>query len=165
MKNIKNILIGFTIWFHQPYLSAQQVTIIPFKTLETLIKKDNDTTYIVNFFAAWCAPCVKELPEFTAFAEQHKVEKMQLLFVSLDFKKDYEKSLTPLSKKLNLGQNVYLLDEKNPNNWIDKININWGGDIPATLFLNNEKHFSKLYNQSFTKELLFQTLKSIQNAQ
>lgn len=143
------------------YLFSQQVRVISFETLEKLIHKPNDTTYIVNFFASWCAPCVKELPEFVQFAKDHKDEKMSLLFVSLDFKKDYKKNLVPLSKKLNLGENVYLLDESNANNWINRLNKQWGGDIPATFFINSKRQFSKCYAQSFTSDLLFQTLKSV----
>ena len=71
------------------------------------------------------------------------------------------KNVVPLSKKLNLGQNVYLLDEPDANNWINRLDKQWGGDIPATLFINSKRQFSTLYAQSFTKDLLFQTLKSV----
>lgn len=146
---------------NSPCLFAQKVRVISFKTLETMFNKPNDTTYIVNFFASWCAPCVKELPEFIRFDKENKNEKMQLIFVSLDFKKDIKKDLGPLSKKLNLGQNLYVLDETNANNWINQVDTTWGGDIPATLFINNQKRFSKLFNQSFTSDLLFKTFKLI----
>jgi thiol-disulfide isomerase/thioredoxin len=126
-----------------------------------MFNQPNDTTYIVNFFASWCVPCVKELPEFTAFAAAHKTEKMQVIYVSLDFKKDIKQKLGPLSIKGVLGQNVYLLDETNANNWINQVDSTWGGDIPATLFVNNQKRFSKLFNQSFTSDLLFKTFKLI----
>jgi thiol-disulfide isomerase/thioredoxin len=126
-----------------------------------MFNQPNDTTYIVNFFASWCAPCVRELPEFMAFAEAYKTEKVQVIYVSLDSKKDAKKKLGPLSIKHNLGQNVYLLDETNANNWINQIDTAWRGDIPATLFVNHQKHFSKLFAQSFTKNLLFQTFLTI----
>src|SRR5690606_1652060 len=35
-----------------------------FEGLEHFLKKDNDTTYVVNFWATWCVPCVEELPHF-----------------------------------------------------------------------------------------------------
>ncbi len=156
MKRLHYLTVFVVLLMNSPCLFAQNVRVISFKTLETLINKPNDTTYIVNFFASWCAPCVKELPEFTAFAEAHKSQKIQVLYVSLDFKKDVKKKLAPLSIKHNLGQNVYLLDETNANNWINQVDSAWGGDIPATLFVNSKKQYRKLFNQSFTKELLFE---------
>ncbi len=161
MKKSNCILIFVVLFMNSSYLFAQKVRAISFKTLETMINKPNDTTYIVNFFASWCAPCVKELPEFVAFAEAHKTDKIQVLFVSLDFKKDVKKNLGPLSIKHNLGQNLYILDEANANNWINKVDSAWGGDIPATLFVNNQKRFYKLFNQSFTDDLLLKTVKLI----
>jgi thiol-disulfide isomerase/thioredoxin len=161
MKRLNYLTVFVVLFINSPYSFAQKVRVIPFKTLQILFNKPNDTTYIVNFFASWCAPCVKELPEFVAFAEAHKNEKIQVLFVSLDFKKDLKKSLGPLSIKHNLRQNVYLLDETNANNWINQVDSTWTGDIPATLFINYKKNYNKLFNQSFTNDLLFKTVKLI----
>ena len=161
MKKLKCLTVFVVLFMNNPYLFAQKVRVIPFKTLETRVNQPNDTTYIVNFFASWCAPCVKELPEFVAFAAARKTEKIQVIYVSLDFKKDVKKKLDPLSKKLNLGQNVYLLAEINANNWINQVDTAWGGDIPATLFVNSKKQYHQLFNQSFTQALLSETVSKI----
>jgi thiol-disulfide isomerase/thioredoxin len=171
MKRLNYLTVFVVLLMNNSCLSAQSVKVISFKTLQTMFNQPNDTTYIVNFFASWCAPCVRELPEFMAFAEAYKTEKVQVIYVSLDSKKDAKKKLGPLSiwrettsrtsGKLNFGRNLYLLDETNANNWINQIDSTWGGDIPATLFVNHQKHFSKLFAQSFTKNLLFQTFLTI----
>jgi thiol-disulfide isomerase/thioredoxin len=161
MKRLNYLTVFVVLLMNNPCLLAQSVKVISFKTLETLFNQPNDTTYIAHFFASWCVPCVKELPEFVAFAEAHKTEKVQVLYVSLDFKKDVKKKLGPLSIKHHLGQNVYLLDETNANKWINKVDSAWGGDIPATLFVNHQKHFKRLFAQSFTQALLSETLLTI----
>lgn len=38
---------------------------------------------VVNYFAEWCAPCLKELPELNAFHQQH-ADQVTLLGVSFD---------------------------------------------------------------------------------
>jgi thiol-disulfide isomerase/thioredoxin len=173
MKRLNYKVISVALMMNSLFLFAQtssrfqtatplnKVRVASFKTLETRFNQPNDTTYIVNFFAAWCAPCVKELPEFVAFAEAHETEKVQVLYVSLDFKKDIKKKVGPLSIKHHLGQNVYLLDETNASNWINQIDSAWGGDIPATLFVNHQKQYKRLFAQSFTQALLSETFLTI----
>jgi thiol-disulfide isomerase/thioredoxin len=38
----------------------------------------------VNFWASWCAPCLEELPELSAYAERKAGEGLQVLGFSLD---------------------------------------------------------------------------------
>ena len=74
---------------------AQQARIVKFGDLATMMSQKNDTTYIFNFFATWCVPCVKEFPAFQRFSARYADKKMKLIFVSLDFKKDFSKRLLP----------------------------------------------------------------------
>ena len=35
-----------------------------FDGLQPFLNQKNDTLYVINFWATWCVPCVKELPIF-----------------------------------------------------------------------------------------------------
>ncbi|MBY6062855.1 TlpA family protein disulfide reductase [Pseudidiomarina sediminum] len=54
---------------------------------------------IVNYFAEWCAPCLRELPELNEFYHQHQ-DKAHLLGVSFDGLNDEE--LAALAAKHNI---------------------------------------------------------------
>lgn len=125
-----------------------------FKGLETLINVNNDTTYVYNFWATWCAPCVKELPVFLKLQETYKEKPLKLILVSLDFPKSVEKNLLPFLERKKMNVEVILLNDVDANNWIDKVHKNWSGAIPATLIVNNNQKKRKFFEQSFDFETL-----------
>jgi len=104
---------------------------------------DNDTTYVVNFWATWCKPCVEELPWFEQLHEQFQGQKVKVVLVSLDFKKDLEKKLLPFVQSRKLKSTVVALTDSAYQNWIDKVNQAWGGAIPVTLVYNARKRAFK----------------------
>jgi len=103
-----------------------------FDGLEPLFKFENDTTYVINFWATWCRPCIKELPYFEEFNSRHKNEKVKVVLVSLDFPKQVETNLVPFVKKKALKSKVVVLLDGQYNDWIDKVSPDWSGAIPAT---------------------------------
>ncbi len=107
-----------------------------FDELEYLFNQKNDTTYIINFWATWCKPCVKELPYFEEVKEKYKDEKVQIVLVSLDFKRQLEKKLRPFLEERKLQSEVVVLTDSNSNGWIDRIDKDWDGAIPVTVVYN-----------------------------
>lgn len=108
-------------------------------TLEQLQKKtllNNDTLYVVNFWATWCKPCIAEMPYFEAAGKKFADKKVKVLLVSLDFLSEKERVAKFVTVK-NLGSEVYLLNAGNPNNWVDKIDPAWSGALPATVMYKN----------------------------
>jgi thiol-disulfide isomerase/thioredoxin len=97
---------------------------------------DSNYVYVVNFWATWCKPCVEELPLFFELEEKLKHKKVEFIYVSLDFLKQLEKSLVPFLNKNKVRSKVIVLDQKNANEWMEKIEADWSGSIPATLFYN-----------------------------
>ena len=90
---------------------------------EPLLKMDNDTTYVVNFWATWCKPCVEELPFFEKLIAETAGsngagQPIKVLLVSMDFPKDYQRKLTPFVVERNRQHNVDALGDQKYANWI-----------------------------------------------
>lgn len=144
------------------YKSANyEVKSYDYEGLEALMSVANDTTYVYNFWATWCAPCVKELPSFLKLQEAYKDKPFKLILVSLDFSKSVEKSLLPFLEKKKMNVEVILLNDPDVNSWIEKVDKDWSGAIPATLIVN--KNMRKFYEQSFEYEELEEEVKSFIN--
>jgi thiol-disulfide isomerase/thioredoxin len=120
-------------------VSAQRPAVYKINDLLNRINNNSDTTYVVNFWATWCKPCVAELPEFEKFHIENQGRKIKVLLVSLDFVEEIDKKLKDFLSKNKLTCEVVLLDEVNGNNFINKISEQWSGAIPATLITPKNK--------------------------
>jgi thiol-disulfide isomerase/thioredoxin len=120
--------------------------------LEPLINKNDDKVHVVNFWATWCAPCIKELPYFEYINEKYRDKNVEVLLVSLDFPKNYEAKLKPFLKKYVIKSQVVAFDDTDQNRWIPSINKDWSGALPATIIYSSDKR--QFYERSFTQEEL-----------
>lgn len=116
--------------------SNTDIPIYNFETLEPLLYTNTNKTYIINFWAMWCAPCVKELPVFELYKKDNL--DVEIILVSLDFPEDIETKLKPFLKQKGISSKVVLLDDPDANSWINKIDSNWSGAIPFTIIFNNK---------------------------
>lgn len=133
---------------------AQKVDVIKYNGLQTLRNQPHDTLYVVNFWATWCRPCVKELPYFEAASQRYKNQPVKVLLVSMDAVEDLDTRVKPFIKKRNMQANVLLLDEVDGNSWIDKIEPKWSGAIPATMVFNNKRGIYEFREAEMTEQEL-----------
>lgn len=148
------LIISLALLTHTIY--SQNVSVIKITDLEKRIRNNSDTTYIINFWATWCVPCVKELPDFDSINTAYINKKVKVILVSLDFKEDLKIKLMPFISTKKIKSEVVLLDELNANYFIPKISDEWSGAIPATLIINNQKKL----NHFFEKKLNYEFLKT-----
>lgn len=136
-------------------LMAQSVRTVNFEEIETRLKSNSDTTFVINFWATWCKPCVEEMPDFQRLSSETKLQKIKFIFVSLDFVNELDK-VKEFIKNKEIKEETLLLKTPDQNSWIDKISKTWLGSIPATLLINNS-----LMKQKFIeKQLDYQQLVS-----
>jgi thiol-disulfide isomerase/thioredoxin len=120
----------------QVFSQTEKVRVIKFEDLQKQINKVSDTTLVVHFWATWCKPCIEELPNYEKLSQEFIKKKIRFLLVSMDFPKDLKDKIEPFIAKNNINSEVVLLDEPDYNAWIDEIDKDWSGTIPATLMVN-----------------------------
>jgi len=138
-------------------MEAEPISVrIPSYDFETfqkkILQKNNDTTYVVNFWATWCKPCVKELPYFERINKEYADKKVKVILASLDFPNKVQSQVVPFIKKNKLHSEIVLLDDADANSWIPKVSEEWSGAIPATVIYKDDSR--KFYEKSFTYEEL-----------
>lgn len=117
--------------------SAQKVAVYEkFDDFEKAIIKEDENIYVINFWATWCAPCVKELPYFEKLHAENK--NVKVILVSIDSRKDLDKKLLPFIERKKITAEVVMLSDIGYNTWLPKIDQSWSGSIPATLIIKGK---------------------------
>jgi len=142
-------------------IKAIELEIYDFNGLEKFLNQEDDKVHVINFWATWCKPCVKELPHFEKLNKEYKDKGVEVLLVSLDFPKQYDKKLKPFIVKYNLKSRILVLDDVDMNTWIPKVDKGWSGSIPATLIYNKNKR--QFYSKTFAYEELVNELEKFLN--
>lgn len=114
---------------------------------DIMTELSQDTTYVINFWATWCGPCIKELPYFEELNALYEGQAFKQILVSLDDPKKLESKVIPFLTKNNIRSEVVLLADGKANSWIDKVDPEWSGAIPITLILRGDK--KKFYEREF----------------
>lgn len=117
--------------------NGQEAELIKLDQLKNLIESKSEHIKVINFWATWCAPCIKEIPLFEKLGQERADVKVILVSMDLDLDPDPEKVHKFIARK-KLQSRVLILDAVSPNLWIDQIEKEWSGALPATLIVNGK---------------------------
>ena len=140
------------LFFSLTQISVAQelLTFDRFDDFEKSIIKEDDNVYVINFWATWCGPCIKELPYFQQLHNENK--NVKVILVSLDSKKDIETKLKPFILKRKITAQTVSLNDKDYNSWLNRIDKDWSGAIPATfIFSGSQKLFAERDFESYAE--------------
>jgi thiol-disulfide isomerase/thioredoxin len=136
MKSITILLIAGLSICGNAY--SQNAKIIKLDELLALINRKTEDIHVINFWATWCAPCVKELPLFERLSvDTLSGIKVSLISMDMDLDPNPDKVYKFIVRKKIISE-VLILDEQDANSWIDKVEKKWSGALPATIIINQK---------------------------
>lgn len=94
--------------------------------------------YLLVFMAAWCTPCIKELPDVNALYENYRERGLNMVGISVDFEGPV--AIQPIVDRLKVNFPVYWLGEAA----MDAYSIR---GIPFFIFIKNGEIVERLLGQ------------------
>jgi thiol-disulfide isomerase/thioredoxin len=107
-------------------ISCQRNDIEIFNGSDTSLDKLNGNWIVINYWADWCAPCIKEIPELNEFAEENK----ELVVFTFNFDQLDEDDLKPVANRFNIKVPSLITHPR------DIWGIQTPPAVPATFFIN-----------------------------
>ena len=150
MKMIKRALIStvallfvYFISIHPNAGAAVTIQKISESALDELINA-RDNKVVVNFMAAWCGPCIDELPVLNKLYQKYKTQGLNLIGVSIDL--EGPRAMQPIIDKLKVNFPVYWYGESA----VEKFSIH---AIPMIYLIKNGRIIEKLPGRRPGREL------------
>ena len=96
---------------------------------KNLFKLSKNNILIINFWALWCSPCIKEMPALKDLAYKIEGAGVKIIYINQDSYKDYKK-VKSFIEKLNIYKQDVFMDFDTTSNKIFKLR-----GIPTTLII------------------------------
>lgn len=134
MKIIRILVVTLLlILFNSQIFSQELITLNKISELDALRNANSGKVVLINLWASWCNPCVKEFPDLVRLYQEYKNQDFVLIFINLDFKEEVNSKVIPFLKNNNVDFTTYYLDVKDKvDDVINYFDKKWEGAIPAT---------------------------------
>ena len=111
---------------------ADQLT--PLNEFRSLLEAPATRIQVFNFWATWCAPCVKELPMIDAFASANP--DIEVILVNVEGTADPFNKVADFARRKKLQTRIILLNTQDSGNWTTRIEKSWKNALPVTIIRN-----------------------------
>jgi peroxiredoxin len=117
-------------------IESQPVTIQPAShdDFQTLRKNDSGKLRLVNFWATWCAPCVKEMPEVQTMLRMYGHRAFEVVTVSINYPDEKAGALAALTKLHATSRNL-ILGSTDIYALLAAFDPDWNAAVPYTMLI------------------------------
>jgi len=134
--------------------ACQKNDIEVFNGSNTNLDKLQGNWVVINYWADWCAPCIKEIPELNEFANENK----DILVFTFNFDELDQEDLAPVANKVNIKVPSLVTHPR------DIWGIQTPPAVPATFFINPNGELSLSLFRPQTKDALNDVLLDLKQA-
>jgi thiol-disulfide isomerase/thioredoxin len=125
-----SILTADEEWAKQPV----SLDTIDESGIKELIKNTSDKLRLINVWATWCGPCVREFPELVRINRMYSGRDFEFVSISADEPANRNKALKFLQKQHAANPNyIFNIDDK--YKLIEAVDPNWKGALPYTVIV------------------------------
>ncbi|MET3106133.1 thiol-disulfide isomerase/thioredoxin [Oxalobacteraceae bacterium GrIS 2.11] len=114
-----------------------------------------NTVLVVNFWATWCGPCVKEMPELSALQTELAPKKIRFIGIGIDNPED----MAEFAKKYKITYPLFVAGMAGTK-LSDQMGNTQGG-LPYTVILNKSGEIVKTYRGKLDMQKLRQDILAV----
>lgn len=116
----------------RPAPTIGEVTLAAPKDIRALVEAAKGTVVVMNIWATYCPPCVREMPELARFYRDHHGKGVTFISVGCDPIEAKDTTVVPWMKSYEIPFPVHLLDAPDGDTINRDLALDWDGSLPAT---------------------------------
>ena len=138
--------------FAMPGYAGEQLASVDAAGLRAALDEQRGQVVLVNFWATWCSPCLKEIPALMELEADLGGRGFTLIAVSLDEAASGDTLVKPFMEKHFPEFASYLSMESDMDDLVSVIDQGWNEVLPTSYLLNREGDVAERIQGSYTKE-------------
>jgi len=133
-------------------LRAQEVGVITPAGIDALVAANDSKVVVVNFWATWCPPCLREFPDIISVYEDFRDQGLEVIAVSMneaDEAEDIAEFLTNFAPPFPVYRAASVDSE-----FYEGVQTSWFGEMPMTLIFATGGEIAHVHKKPLTYEEL-----------
>lgn len=106
--------------------------------LRKALAKQRGQVIVLNFWATWCTPCLREIPDFLALEQELAPRGLKLLGVSMNEPAELVTVVEPFRRQYFPAFTTYLRNEPDMDSIASVVDAAWNEILPTTWVLGRD---------------------------
>lgn len=115
-----------------------RISYITATDLRELLEVRRGSVLLVNFWASWCSPCLKEIPALMALSDEYRSAGFELIAVSLDDPDMGDAQIRSLMDRFLPGFTTYARLDYEMSTPVAVIDPAWNEIVPTSYLLDRD---------------------------
>ncbi len=115
-----------------------RITPVSSAELTEVLAEQVGKVVLINFWASWCTPCLKEIPALVELARRYRARGFELVSVSLDDPRDIEVIVVPFLNRRFPDFVSYARLDPDMDTVVSVVDTAWNEILPSSYVLDRD---------------------------
>jgi thiol-disulfide isomerase/thioredoxin len=145
-------LVSVLLQAHSAPLLAEEPAAVTPDAIETLVAENSGKVVVVNFWATWCPPCLREFPDIIEIYSDYREQGLSVLAVSMNDAEEVE-DIEQFVADFDPPFPVYRAASVDAE-FFEGVLDSWFGEMPMTLVYDTAGELVHVHKKPMTYEEL-----------